>query len=599
MSARDLKSVTETCPFARGLLSALFLTMILPGGLALAADVTNPADVEQLLVTRSGSDVVLDWTEVTTDAAGQAETIDFYNVYRGLLPDFVPDKTGGTNLLGTSTTNQFTDLGAADDGNNYFYLVSAVDTAGNESRTKAPQITTPPVLSGSFSDTSIDLTWTNAQPVDQVVSYKVFWGKGPGQYEASEDVELATSFSLPTPLETNVFWYSAVVAIDGNGNDSEFSNEHANVVEGRITIRAHDESELCWGASKCPPKEGEIQRADGFQIIAPASLPPAEWIAEAGDELLITVTYTMDSRLCCDASECPPGVVPDKCGNTNPGGYNPCGDPWDRTAHLALVLDDCIAAGGSCLTNNNLELMRSITPFGTDAPPPDGTGVVPPRELTLDITPYASLLTGEQHIVAHIGHYVQKGWWVTSDFYFSRRPEEDSAKNPADGIQVLFFGGANPPTANVDIPPEAIDVKTRLFTTGHGGNQRCDGGSADGESCDTGCPGGSCQNCDEFCHRVNQIIVDGVPVWEQIPWRDDCSPGVPWACWDWNACGHGSCLWPRAGWCPGYIACHHDAPCDNDLPMTEYFGAGSHTVDYNVLVISGSWSISLVLYWYE
>ena len=55
-----------------------------------------------------------------------------------------------------------------------------------------------------------------------------------------------------------------------------------------------------------------------------------------------------------------------------------------------------------------------------------------PRELTLDITPFAPLLTGTKYVGVEIGHYVQKGWWVTVDFVFTERPDLASAKPPAD-----------------------------------------------------------------------------------------------------------------------------------------------------------------------
>ena len=129
----------------------------------------------------------------------------------------------------------------------------------------------------------------------------------------------------------------------------------------------------------------------------PATFPEGDWTR-------VLVTYTMDSRLC----EPPAGGNVTKCGSGNPcvnpqcngfPAYNTCGDPWDRLAHLFVVLDEtCIAGVGSCINDNQLELMRAITPFGTDADPPDGTGVVPPRELTLDITPFAPQLTGTKYV---------------------------------------------------------------------------------------------------------------------------------------------------------------------------------------------------------
>ena len=552
------------------------------------ADVTGPADVAGLRVDRSGGDVILSWGAVTTDALGNPETVDHYNVYRGETKDFVPDKAGGLNKIGESTTTSFTDVGAASGPPDAYYLVSAVDTSSNEGGTKTPTVSVPAVLSATWTDSTIDLSWTDAEPADQVSSYRVYYGNTPDAYEFVDDVGLVNNYSK-SGLAADVMWYFAVTAVDLNGNEGGFSNEVAEVVGGVITIVAHDEGELCWGASKCTPSDPEhIQRNDGFQLLVPAEFPPGDWTS-------VELTFIMDSRL-CDAP-----VAPDKCGDQNPG-WNPCGDPWDRTAHLFLVLDDCIAAGGSCITNDNLELMRAITPFGTDALPPDGSGVVPPRELTLDITPYAPLLNGRMYVGAHIGHFVPKGWWVTSSFRFSKRPEEVSPKPPADGIEVLFFGGAEPPAEALSIPASATQVYTRLFTTGHGGNARCDGGSNDGGVCSSSaeCPGGTCQNCDEFCHRTNQILVDGAPAWEAVPWRDDCSPGSVFACSDWNACGWPSCVYSRAGWCPGYVACHHDAPCDQDLDMTSSLApGGTYDVDYNVLVRTGSWSVSLVAYWYE
>jgi hypothetical protein len=563
-----------------------------------AADVTNPATVEGVQVDPAVGfdDLDLSWTAVTLDVTGNAETVSEYRIYRGDTPDFVADKTGGSNLVGTSTGTSFTDVGARTDGIDHYYRVSAVDADGNEGGVQAATVTTPPVLSGFWTDTTIELSWTDGQPMSEVLTYKVYYGKQSGTYEFVDDVGLTTAHSL-SGLELWVNWYVAVVAVDMNGNESVFSNEHVDAIAGRVRVRAHDEDRLCWGASKCTPTDpNKVQRDNGFQLMVPTEFPEGDWTR-------VLVTYTMDSRLC----DPPAGQNVTRCGSGNPcltppcnGGYNTCGDPWDRTSFLFLVLDDCVNQGGSCRTNQNLELIHAVTPFGTDAPPPDGRGIVPPRDLTLDITPYAPLLTGTRYVGTHIGHFVQAGWYVTVEFEFSERADEASPKPPADGIQVLFFGNQSPPTANVSIPSTATQVVTRLFTSGHGGNPACDGGTNDGGDCASGCPGGgSCQNCDEFCHRTNEIIVDGSPVWSEIPWRDDCDFEQGQLCLDgWNSCG--TCFWPRAGWCPGYIACHHNAPCDNDLDMTPFLApGGTYNVDYNVTPLNGSWSVSLVAYWYE
>jgi hypothetical protein len=553
-----------------------------------AADVTRPAEVAGLVAAHNGDDVDFAWTPVTLDAAGNAETVDHYRVYRAEAPDFVPDKAGGANRIGTSATAEFTDVDAATNAATYFYLVSAVDADGNESDTKTPLVAAPPVLSGFWTDTTIEVAWTPAEPSGEVVGYKVYYGNASGQYLFADDVGLVTSHSL-TGLAKFVNWYVAVTAVDANGNESAFSNEHVDAVAGVVRLKAHDEEELCWGAANCPPGPGRIQRNDGWQILVPVAFPEGDWTR-------ITVTYTLDSRLCTPPAQ---GTTT-KCGDTNPGGYNPCGDPWDRIAHLFLVLDDCIEAGGSCVTNDNLELMRAITPFGTDAEPPDGTGVVPPRKLTLDITPFAPLLTGTRYLGADIVHFVQAGWWVSVDFTFSERPESASPKPPAAGFQIVGFAGAPLPTRQVTIPPEATSVVARVFTTGHGGSLFCDGGPNNALPCtvQAQCPGGVCNPCDEFCHRTNRLIVDGTPAWQFQPWRSDCSPGP--SCSTWNACGFPSCTFPRAGWCPGYIACHQNPPCDQDIDVTGALApGGTYDVDYDVVPMNGSWPVSVVVYWYE
>jgi hypothetical protein len=525
------------------------------------------------------------------DAAGQPETLALYKIYRGLTPDFVPDTLDGSNLLGTSPTPEFDDPGAAAAAENYFYLISAVDGAGNESATRPSAVREPVTLSGSWTDTTIELDWTPASPEEEVVAYRVYYGRSPHGYEFVADVGLATSHSL-TGLQTYVNWYSAVTAVDGAGNESPFSNEHIDAIAGRVRVQAHDEDYLCWlGPDQCPPAPGRVQRNGGWQLMVPVDFPEGDWKR-------VLVTYTLDSRLC----EPPAQGTTNRCGeDPAQGGWNPCGDPWDRLAHLFLVLDDCIATGGSCITQDNLELMRAITPFGTDAPPPDGRGIVPPRVLTFDVTPYAPLLAGTRHVGVEIVNFTQAGWHVSVDFEFSERLDEASFKPPAAGIQVVGFGGAPLPVRSVSIPPSATSVFARVFTTGHGGTPFCDGGSNNGGACTPGgadCPGGVCNPCDEFCHRTNRVLRNGSPIFSFTPFRTDCSPpGTP--CFNWNSCGFPSCTFSRAGWCPGYIACHRNPPCDQDIGFTGALApGGTYNISYDVLVQRGSWPVSLVVYWY-
>ena len=140
-------------------------------------------------------------------------------------------------------------------------------------------------------------------------------------------------------------------------------------------------------------------------------------------------------------------------------------------------------------------------------------------------------------------------------------------------------GGAPLPVKQVTIPPTATQVKMRVFTTGHGGTLFCDGGSNNGASCTASsqCPGGSCQNCDEFCHRTNRILKNGAPIWSVVPFRTDCSPGSVFACQAWNACGWPSCTFSRAGWCPGATVEPWREGVDTTL-----LGSGALTVGWDI-----------------
>ena len=212
--------LSSTSPIVRhaGFLGVLLVAAVCTP--ALADDVTRPAAVSNLVAAHVGSDGELGWDAVTLYAAGQPETIDHYKVYLGNTPDFVPDKAGGSNLIGTPSGELFTDVGAAAGPEPYFYLVSAVDTAGNESDTKSALLTTP-TLSAFWTTTSIEVDWTDSDAAADLVAYRVYYGKHSGEYEFVDDVGLSTSHSI-TGLELFVNWYIAVTALAVYGNERTY-----------------------------------------------------------------------------------------------------------------------------------------------------------------------------------------------------------------------------------------------------------------------------------------------------------------------------------------------------------------------------------------
>jgi hypothetical protein len=94
----------------------------------LPADTTDPAQVTNLSASDDASDtpsIELDWDDVTQDVDGNAETIDHYNVYRS-------GSSGGPYQLHLQPQASSTTDPNVQDGETWYYVVSAVDDAGNE-----------------------------------------------------------------------------------------------------------------------------------------------------------------------------------------------------------------------------------------------------------------------------------------------------------------------------------------------------------------------------------------------------------------------------------------------------------------------------------
>ena len=88
-----------------------------------------PTAIADLQAQKSNSDVVLNWSPVTTDTLGNPETISQYVVYRDTEPYSPPGDS-----LGSTVNNTFTDpLAAGLIGTHYFYVVRAVDATDKKS----------------------------------------------------------------------------------------------------------------------------------------------------------------------------------------------------------------------------------------------------------------------------------------------------------------------------------------------------------------------------------------------------------------------------------------------------------------------------------
>jgi hypothetical protein len=96
-----------------------------PGAPVELNPVARPRPVEQLTVTKSGSDVVLSWPAIDLDLNGSTISAT-YTVYRDTHPYELPDRETLSNRYSPSPAPNYIDSGAAGNGTLYFYVVNAI-----------------------------------------------------------------------------------------------------------------------------------------------------------------------------------------------------------------------------------------------------------------------------------------------------------------------------------------------------------------------------------------------------------------------------------------------------------------------------------------
>jgi hypothetical protein len=196
--------------------------------------IAPPATIKDLMVTRSGSDLILSWSRVTTNIYGNPTVVGHYNIYRDGTPNFVPSNS--VNRIGQvadSSAPSFVHTGAATSVADSYYLVSAEDLDGNASGlggdlpagivplTVAPS-PTPGMLRLSWPAASITVTGGPAR----ISHYRLYGLSTPiPRYSISpatllQDNIIGTSIDVPDPA-TARFYYNLIV-VDQRGNLSPY-----------------------------------------------------------------------------------------------------------------------------------------------------------------------------------------------------------------------------------------------------------------------------------------------------------------------------------------------------------------------------------------
>jgi hypothetical protein len=212
-------------------------------------------------------------------------------------------------------------------------------------------------------------------------------------------------------------------------------------------------------------------------------------------------------------------------------------DPWDRAGNIELV-----TAAGS------VELHKFITGFGgTTSHQQDITNLIP------------LLRQGPVKVRAFVDTWVQEAWTLDFDL----KIEADDAANKPVWNRPVFNDqdwrandfANNRRSHSVAIPAGMDEVFLSYITSGH---------ASDGS-------GG-----DEFTQRRHRIWIDGVEVFNEIPWRTDgrnFRDVNPYS-------GRWGDIWSsdlqRSGWIPG------DDVDPYLIDVSQYLTQGRHTIEYEI-----------------
>ncbi|GGL95159.1 hypothetical protein GCM10011594_13590 [Nakamurella endophytica] len=192
---------------------------------ATPADTTAPTSPADVTAVGGVENVTVRWSAVA-DA-------DHYDVYRSTSS---PVATTAANLVTTTEDAQFVDSGRSN-GTELFYVVVAVDEAGNASPasdevnatpTAAPDVTAPAApagVSAAAGDNKVTLTWT-ANDEQDLAGYKVYRSAvaGGSRTLLTQTAVTAATFVDSTAANATRYYY-VVSAVDLVGNESAVSAE--------------------------------------------------------------------------------------------------------------------------------------------------------------------------------------------------------------------------------------------------------------------------------------------------------------------------------------------------------------------------------------
>ena len=182
-----------------------------------APPVPLPAAPQAVSVTPGDGAVTLMWVSRLGDAS--------YNVYSSTTKGFVPTAATKVNANAITATS-FTHTGLTN-GTTYYYVVTAVNSAGGESVASSEVSATPmpatfgaPTnLAATRGDTKVQLSWS---PVQSASSYNVYWSKtagvvpgGSGVTKIDSPLITVTSYTHTGLVNGDTYYYVVTAIVMG------------------------------------------------------------------------------------------------------------------------------------------------------------------------------------------------------------------------------------------------------------------------------------------------------------------------------------------------------------------------------------------------
>ena len=193
--------------------------------------IAPPREITDLVLSRSGSNLILTWSRPLVDIYGRSTTVVKYTVYRGTAPGFMPFLSTPLAVINDGSIITYTDAGAGAPGpTNFYYVVTATDLSGLVSGAGRELPNGIETLAVTRSAGMISLAWpavtTDVSGLATIIDhYQIHASSlpfsrgsiGPSTLLVDNVRGLTVNLTLPSGKQ-----YYSVIAVDNRGNLSPF-----------------------------------------------------------------------------------------------------------------------------------------------------------------------------------------------------------------------------------------------------------------------------------------------------------------------------------------------------------------------------------------